>query len=237
MEKTKSVIRVGTTEGRFRMFMPDLMMGFRDMYPDYDIRGVISNAEELRMMLEKGDLDLAFSGISPLAPECIEKELLIDENLYLVVSDGMLRRYFPERYPGCIADFSAGADLREFTALPFCLSLENLHCMRILDDLLTREGITLNCVHRSGHFDLHQEMAGRGIAACFSLTMYLPHLYAMNTSGYTDELLVFPIRNLTETNPVYILTNRDRPCKEGTREFRALLQNEMKGLRRYSPGS
>ena len=233
MEKTKSVIRVGTTEGRFRMVMPRLMREFGDKYPDYDIRGVIGNAEELRIMLEKGELDLAFSGISPLTPECIEKELLIDEKLYLVVSDEMLREYFPERYPGCIADFSEGADLRDFTRLPFSLSLPGLHCMQILDDLLAREGITLNCIHRSPHFDLHQEMAERGIAACFSLTMYLPHLYSMNLDGYNNELFVFPIRNLTDTNPVFILTNRDKPYVEGTTEFRALLKNEVKELGGY----
>ena len=233
MERTKSVIRVGTTEGRFRMVMPRLMREFTDKYPDYDIRGVIGNAEELRIMLEKGELDLAFSGISPLASECIEKELLLDENLYLVVSDGMLRRYFPERYPECIADFSEGADLREFTRLPFSLSLPGLHCMQILDDLLKREGITLNCVHRSPHFDLHQEMAEKGIAACFSLSMYLPHLYSMNLDGYNNELFVFPIRNLTDTNPVYILTNRNSPYVDGTKEFKALLKHSVKGLERY----
>ena len=233
MERTKSVIRVGTTEGRFRMYMPYLMIEFRDMYPDYDIRGVIGTAEELRSMLERGELDLAFSGISLLTPECIEKELLLDENLYLVVSDGMLRRYFPERYPGCIADFSDGADLREFTRLPFSLSLPGLHCMQILDDFLKREGITLNCVHRSPHFDLHQEMAEKGIAACFSLSMYLPHLYSMNLDGYNNELFVFPIRNLTDTNPVYILTNRNSPYVDGTKEFKALLKHSVKGLERY----
>ena len=37
----KSTIRVGTTEGRFRMIMPNLMRQFKEMYNDYDIRGVI----------------------------------------------------------------------------------------------------------------------------------------------------------------------------------------------------
>ena len=51
---------------------------------------MIGNAEQLREMLENGELDIAFSGISPLAPECIEKEFLFDERLYLVVSEQML---------------------------------------------------------------------------------------------------------------------------------------------------
>jgi multimeric flavodoxin WrbA len=40
------------------------------------------------------------------------------------------------------------------------------------------------------------------------LSMYLPHLHELNL--YNDnKLLVFPIKDLTETSPVYILTNKD----------------------------
>ncbi len=59
----KSTIRVGITEGRFHMTMPSFMRKLKEMYNDYDIRGVIGNAEQLREMFEKGELDIAFSGI------------------------------------------------------------------------------------------------------------------------------------------------------------------------------
>ena len=54
------------------------------------IKEIIGNAEQLREMLENGELDIVFSGISPLAPECIEKDFLFEEGLYLVVSGQML---------------------------------------------------------------------------------------------------------------------------------------------------
>ena len=152
----KSTIRVGTTEGCFRMIMPSLMRQFKETYNDYDIRGIIGNAEQLWEMLEKGELDIAFSWISLLAPECIEKEFLFDERLYLVVSEQMLQKYFPDRYPEFVEEFRKGADIREFSEMPFCWSLSNLHCMQILDHLFDKEGVTLDCVHTSGHLDLHQ---------------------------------------------------------------------------------
>lgn len=58
--------------------------------------------------------EIAFSGISPLAPECIEKEFLFDERLYLVVSEQMLKNYFPDRYPECVEEFKRGANIRKF---------------------------------------------------------------------------------------------------------------------------
>ena len=124
------------------------------------IKDIIGNAEQLREMLENGELDIVFSGISPLAPECIEKDFLFEEGLYLVVSG---------------------------------------------------------------------QMPQENLAAYFSLSMYLPHLHELNL--YNDnKLLVFPIKDLTETNPVYILTNKDNAYVEGTDEFKNLLKNAVKDL-------
>lgn len=85
------------------------------------------------------------------------------------------------------------------------------------------------CAHTSGHFDLHQQMAQENLAACFSLSMYLPHLHELNLSN-DNKLLVFPIKDLTETNPVYILTNKDKAYVEGTNEFKDLLKNAVEDL-------
>ena len=88
-----------------------------------------------------------------------------------------------------------------------------------LREMFDREGVTLDCVHTSGHFDLHQQMPQENLAVCLSLSMYLPHLHELNL--YNDnKLLVFPIKDLTETNPVYILTNKNIGYVEGTDELR-----------------
>lgn len=101
--------------------------------------------------------------------------------------------------------------------------------MQILDHLLEKEGVTLDCVHTSGHFDLHQQMPQENLAVCLSLSMYLPHLHELNLHN-DNKLLVFPIKDLTETNLAYILTNKDKAYVEGINEFRDLLKNAVKEL-------
>lgn len=101
--------------------------------------------------------------------------------------------------------------------------------MQILDHLLERGGITLDCMHTSGHFDLHQQMPQENLAVCLSLSMYLPHLHELNLHN-DNKLLVFPIKDLTETNLAYILTNKDKAYVEGINEFRDLLKNAVKDL-------
>ena len=51
-----------------------------------------------------------------------------------------------------------------------------------LREMFDWERITLDCVHTSGHFDLHQQMAQENLEVCFSLSMYLPHLHELNVN-------------------------------------------------------
>lgn len=45
-----------------------------------------------------------------------------------------------------------------------------------------------------------------------------------------NKMLVFTIKDLNETNPVYILTNKDKAYVEGTDEFKNLFKNAVKDL-------
>ena len=121
-----NTLLVGTTEGRFRMVMPELMEQFHLTHPDVRIDGRMAPADQLRLQLERGELDLVFSGLTPDTPECIDSELLFDERLYLVLSEKMAQDTFPDGFQQHLA---SGADLRDFTHLPFCRSLPHLHCM------------------------------------------------------------------------------------------------------------
>ena len=47
-------------------------------------------------MLSSGDLDLAFSGLTLQMPADIESRLILDEQLFYVISDHMLKKFRPE---------------------------------------------------------------------------------------------------------------------------------------------
>ena len=62
------------------------------------------------------------------------------------------------------------------------------------------------------------------VSACPCIS---PHLHELNL--YNDnKSLVFPIKDLTETNLVYIFMNKDNAYAEGTAGFKNLLKNEVK---------
>ena len=236
------LLKVGTTEGRFRMVMPDLMEAFESGYravngekntaccDDVHIQGVMGDAVELRKMLSSGDLDLAFSGLTPQMPADIESRLILDEQLFFVISDHMLKKYRPEYFP-MIQSAGNTADLRDFAEVPVSRSLANLHCMKILDAVLNRENISLHCVHVSAHYDLHQELAVRDYAACFCLGMYLPYLKRINENT-ENKLHVFRVKGLADTNPVFLLQKKNRSADPARDMFVKLLEEKCQDIDR-----
>ena len=103
--------------------------------------------------------------------------------------------------------------------------------MKILDAALNKEKLSLNCVHVSAHYDLHQELAVRDYSACFCLGMYLPYLKKMNENT-ENKLHVFRIKGLTETNPVFLLQNKDRPADPARDLFIRLLEKKCQDIDR-----
>jgi hypothetical protein len=142
----------------------------------------------------------------------------------------MLKKFRPED----ISDgLTAGntVDLRDFVEVPVCRSLAHLHCMKILDAVLNREKISFSCVHVSGHYDLHLELAVRDYAACFCLGMYLPYLKRINENT-ENKLYVFRIKGLTDTNPVFLLQKKNQPAGPARDTFIKLLESKCQDIER-----
>ena len=233
------MLKVGTTEGRFRMIMPDLMAAFeasvgiddKNYGEEKKIRGFMADAVSLQKMISSGELDLAFSGLTPQMPADMKSRLLLDEQLFFVISDNMLRRYRPDYLPG-LHNSENIADLRDFRLVPVCRSLPNLHCMEILDTVLDSLHVSLNCVHVSGHFDLHLELAVRDYAACFCLGMYLSHLERINECS-ENKLHVFRIKGLSDTNPVFLLQKVNHMHSMAEDVFIRLLEEKCGEIARH----
>ena len=157
-----------------------------------------------------------------------ESKLLLDEQLFFVISDHLLRKYQPD-YLQEIQKGNHLADMRDFSTVPVCRSLPGLHCMQILDEVLESSQVSLNCVHVSGQFDLHMELAARDYAACFCLGMYLPYLRTINKRT-ENKLHAFRIKGLTETNPVFLLQRKDRKPDPAEELFVRLLEEKCREI-------
>lgn len=202
-------IRLGTTEGRLRILMPDIITEFKREFPGIRLLITSAASPELRRLLQNGQLDLIVAGVPPERSAMLNYDIVLQERLYLVISDNMLRDLFADDYPACKQKLQRGADLRLFRPVPFAMNLPNLNSNILITRHFAKLGISPNCVHTSSHPDLHHMMSARDYAASFCLTMYLPSLFKLNES-LDNKLNVFPIADFSDRNPVAICTLKDR---------------------------
>ncbi len=218
-------IRLGTTEGRFRILMPDIMSAFKDAFPDVQLLISSAASPDLRKMVQNNQLDLMIAGVPYEDKGKLDHITVLEEKLYLVISDHMLADLFGEQFPSCKEELRLGADLKLFQSVPFAMNLPHLNSSILLQRHLGKLGISLNCVHTSSHPDLHHMMSARDFAASFCLTMYLPSLMKLNKES-DNKLNIFPIRDFNDTNPVAVCYAKNRIFPRYTRALMQMLKQQ-----------
>lgn len=205
-ESRKGLIRFGTTEGRFRILVPSLLSAFKRMYPEVKLEAHYTTSDQLCERIARNELDLALMNRRDVDSNQFERKVVLDERLFMVISDHLLAQFFPESYPACKDRFLAGVDLAEFARqeVPFVLNYQGFNSRETLEGYLRARGMSLNCVLEMTQQDMHFMLAARDFAACFCWAMYLPSIQQAN-EGSNQHLNVFPIQGLTATNQVMLV--------------------------------
>ena len=205
-------VNLGITEGRYPIIVPKLLKEYQEMCPHVHLNIINTTTPKMREMTLNNNLDLFLSGLNYLNPR-LESIKIMDEKLYLVISDNLLKRYFND-YPDCKKKMEAGVNLRDFTAIPCILNKTNFNSRTVIDRHLAKEGLTLNCIAELTQPDMHYRLTSEDMAMSFCLTMYLDGIKHINQlqelQGSDNMLNVFPINNLTETNPLGIMYLRGK---------------------------
>ena len=225
-------IRLGTTEDRFRILIPDLLGEFHRNFPSVQLRITSADSPRLCSMLENNQLDIMIANESINYPKSFDCMKVLREHIYLVISDNMLKKYFPDDYPECKETFRAGADIRDFQKVPFSMNLPEFRSHVIIKRHAEKHDAELNCIHISSHPDLHHIMSARDYAASFCLTMYLPKLLKLNEES-GGILNVFPIKGLTETNSLILARLKKRALSRYTGDFIELVMRQCMNYAKY----
>lgn len=204
-------IRIGTTEGRFRILIPEILVAFQKKYPHVKLEAECANSNTLREMVLNNQLDMMITAFPSDSSRRLTSTLIMQEQLYLIISDNMLKEYFPDRFPKCKKEFRKGADLHEFQHVPFVLNEKGFSSRDIIDNYTRKNNITLNCIREIVQADIHYLLSARDYAASFCFSMFLPGISAANTvSSSSSPLNIFPISGFDTTNPVRLLYLKNR---------------------------
>lgn len=201
----------GTTDGRYRILVPDLLAQFKRMYPDVILEAQSNpDSKKLSERVLEGELDMVLLNKSDISSKQLVFQPVLDERMYLIISDNMLKTYFPNRYPQCIQDFANGVNLSQFQHVPFVMGRKNLVSRRSIEDYCQSHQIQFNCVMELGQLDLHGMMTARDYAASFCWSMYVPAIQKLNREGQYSYLYIFPIKGRGITNQLVLVTRKGK---------------------------
>ena len=221
------LVRLGITEGRLRIFLPNLLKRYREMFPNVTLQAVSAPTSSMLEQLSENKLDLVLGSMTGYFSSGLDYVTIAEEDLYLVVSDNLLRQYFPNRFPACKKTFSAGADLSLFRDMPFCAASKGFNSRTMIDDFLQKSNAALNIIYEANQPDLLHLMTAQDYAASFSLSMYLPSIQAINHSAPEDnQLNVFPIKGLKTKNPIFLISQKGKYFPRYTKELIQLIRRQ-----------
>lgn len=210
-DSNTGTLRIGTTEGRFRILIPDLLVNFQKEYPNVELITECANSNTLREMVLNNQLDLMISAFPFAGNEQLSSTLLMNEHLYLIISDNLLKEYFPATFPECKKKFQKGVHLKDFKHVPFVLNQKGFSSRDIVDRYTETSGFSLNCIREIVQADIHYLLSARDYGASFCFSMFLPGISDANRLSETaSRLNIFPIADLDSTNPVRALYLKDR---------------------------
>ena len=210
-QSKRGLIRLGTTEGRYRILIPDLMAQFKKLYPDVilDVQHS-SNSRQLSEQVLENKLDIVLLNKSDINHNQLESKPVLEEQMYLVVSDNLLEEYFSDWYPQCKQEFAQGVDLVHLQKLPFVLGKQGFNSRDALEKHFLPRKLNLNCVTEMTQLDLHFMMTARDYAASFCWSMYIPSIQQLNESGNFSHLNVFPLRGRKIKNKVVLVMRKGK---------------------------
>jgi DNA-binding transcriptional LysR family regulator len=198
--ENKGVLHVGMHSSRANILLPLVLPRYRALYPEVELSIYSHVAREMEQMLFQGQLDL-FVANHPAPAEGTTSILLMDEQVYLVISDNMLQKYFPDKYPQCKQDFRKGIDINEFREVPFVVALDSSNLRLFIDEYFISNGIQPKTAIQTNITEMHYRFSAMDYGASFCTGMLLSLMYSCIKSA---NLNIFPLKDYTQRNRVVL---------------------------------
>lgn len=191
-------LTVGMNSSRAKILMPDLFCRYHRTYPNVSVSIFSDDTPTMAQMLIKGRLDL-FLAVDVESNSLFRVTHLGDDKVYLVVSDGLLARYFGSA-DAARRRFARGAELPVFEGVPFVRNFSTSTINRLIENHIDRLNFDINTIFHVSDYDTQI-----GLCASDQVAAFMPHLILRSaihfneTNGAGLRLNVFPIADMNET--------------------------------------
>lgn len=213
----RGVLRFGASPLRTNTCLSVILPDFCARYPQVEIRVTNSFSAKLEPLVVDGTLDCAIILSHGPNPKLTEYPL-INEQVYLCISEPLLKRYYGDETEALKTKSMHGANAADFVRLPFCVYDNRLgyKLMACFED-----GKTPTPYLTSEDTRICSSTCFQGLAACFATQTLLIN----RKNDIPDDLNIFPVhlQGVPVTEQLSLIFHKDRYLSHYSRYFLELL--------------
>lgn len=185
-KEERGTIRFSSSALRISTCFSAVLPNFHERYPLVDFQITEAVTSKLVPLLTSNDLDLGIIAYSDQYPE-IEQQLLLNDKLYLCVSEKLLDQFYPSEKEDLKEQGIHGIEVTRFSELPFC-AFKNIVWNKIRS-CFDSAGIQPKIFFYSTYTPLGFQLCSQGLAACIMTQMHLVN----HLNEIPEDMNIFPI--------------------------------------------
>lgn len=168
-------LKIGIPGYRGQVCLPDILPRFYEKWPNVSIQLVDTSSEAMEQMLFDGELDM-YIGIKYTDDSRLEILPLLDDKVFLIVSDALMEKHFGALTEQKKRDFIQGVPISEFGDFPFLLLKHPMRLRKTIDECFLDAGIKPNIYLESTTTELLISLYPHDYGVFFCTQMRLPTL-------------------------------------------------------------
>ena len=131
-EKSIGNLKLGIPAYRGQICLPEILPRFYEKWPNIKIELCNESSNTMEERLYNGELDI-FIGVMYQDNPKLESSTLLTDHIYLVCSDELLQRHYPDSWQTLKEGSLSGVELAHFSKIPFLLPASSMKLRKTLD--------------------------------------------------------------------------------------------------------
>ncbi|MGF0096153.1 LysR family transcriptional regulator [Peptoniphilus sp. SGI.035] len=225
-EDLSGSLKFGASISRATISLPKIFPVFTQKYPNVQINYIDDISKNLEPLIVNNELDFAIV-ISERPGLKIKSLKLMDDQIYLCVTDKLLKEYYPNDFEKIKEKSKNGAYVEDFKLLPFSM-LSNRLGNRI-ESFFIEKNLEPKINFSSTYSQLILPFCSKSLSACFVSHATLICL----KEDVTSDMNIFPLfhNGVAVRRPISLITQKERYMNSYSRFFQSLIIEHFNNIK------
>jgi DNA-binding transcriptional LysR family regulator len=220
-------ITIGLPVNRTYACAREFVPWFTERFPNMNISLYEKHSATLLEAIQRNEIDLAMvfrDSAAVLDPLVFCSKSLGDEPLYAVISDSLMKKYFPDDFEQRKQTFRDSMPLEDIAHLPLFIrpSSSRMH-LRIVE-YLRGKGCHPNVLVQTASTSAMMPLCVRGYGVIFCTPMLL-RMFQEDYKAYMDELNLFPVKHFERAQHALLVWTKNKYISTPIRESMDMIQD------------